>query len=207
MILENNYGLLDEQEDINPFLSTPALAAEFGGGIVAGQLKKRVKSLRKSYPVALRRTKNLVNAANTNTVSWTSRQSGGTLIEDRFSKDQLQTIRSKYRGFGKQYKTQRRQARSLAKYGQSLKRTSRLLTIGSLAAIGFEMAGGLFSLGESFAESRSVLNQSTMSSYSDTAYYDSRRAMTQRQRAIQAIHSSQLSTRVAFGNEASYMHY
>ena len=42
--------------------------------------------------------------------------------------------------------------------------------------------------------------------WADTGYYDSRAAATMRQRAIQVIHNSQLSTRAAFGNEASYMH-
>jgi hypothetical protein len=36
---------------------------------------------------------------------------------------------------------------------------------------------------------------------------DTPTAMTQRQRAIQAIHNSQISTRAALGNEASFMHY
>jgi hypothetical protein len=36
---------------------------------------------------------------------------------------------------------------------------------------------------------------------------DTPSAMTQRQRAIQAIHNTQLSTRAALGNEASFMHY
>jgi hypothetical protein len=38
-------------------------------------------------------------------------------------------------------------------------------------------------------------------------YFDSRAAFTQRQRAIQVIHNSQLSTRAAMGQESSYMHY
>jgi hypothetical protein len=36
---------------------------------------------------------------------------------------------------------------------------------------------------------------------------DTATAFTQRQRAIQAIHNTQLSTRAALGNEASFMHY
>lgn len=38
------------------------------------------------------------------------------------------------------------------------------------------------------------------------AFVDTRYAQTQRMRAIQAIHNTQLSTRAALGNEASFMH-
>lgn len=38
-------------------------------------------------------------------------------------------------------------------------------------------------------------------------YFDSRAAMTQRQRALQVIHNSQLSTRASMGSEANYLHY
>lgn len=38
------------------------------------------------------------------------------------------------------------------------------------------------------------------------AYVETRYAQTQRARAIQAIHNTQLSTRAALGNEASFMH-
>lgn len=38
-------------------------------------------------------------------------------------------------------------------------------------------------------------------------YVDTRAAQTQRQRAIQAIHNTQLSTRAALSNEASFMHF
>ena len=38
------------------------------------------------------------------------------------------------------------------------------------------------------------------------AFVDTRYAQTQRARAIQAIHNSQLSTRAAMGNEASFLH-
>lgn len=37
-------------------------------------------------------------------------------------------------------------------------------------------------------------------------FVDTRSAQTQRQRAIQAIHNTQLSTRAALGNEASFLH-
>jgi len=39
-----------------------------------------------------------------------------------------------------------------------------------------------------------------------TVFYDPRGAATQRQRAIAAIHESQLSTRAALGNESSFLH-
>jgi hypothetical protein len=38
-------------------------------------------------------------------------------------------------------------------------------------------------------------------------YIDTREAYTQRQRALQAIHNSQLTTRAVIGNEASMLHY
>jgi len=38
------------------------------------------------------------------------------------------------------------------------------------------------------------------------SFVDTRSAQTQRQRAIQAIHNTQLSTRAALGNEASFLH-
>lgn len=39
-----------------------------------------------------------------------------------------------------------------------------------------------------------------------TTFFDPRGAYTQRQRALSAIHDSQLTTRAALGNEASFMH-
>ena len=37
-------------------------------------------------------------------------------------------------------------------------------------------------------------------------FADTRASFTQRQRAIQTIHNSQLTTRAALGNEASFLH-
>lgn len=41
----------------------------------------------------------------------------------------------------------------------------------------------------------------------ETPYIDTGAAATQRQRAIMAIHNSQMSTRMVFGNEAAQLHY
>ena len=43
--------------------------------------------------------------------------------------------------------------------------------------------------------------------YDEDSYFDSRAAFTQRQRALQVIHNSQLGVRAALGSESNYLHY
>lgn len=62
------------------------------------------------------------------------------------------------------------------------------------------------SLGQSYIDWKPRRPSGSPNDFSRTSYYDPQGAYTQRQRAIQAIHNSQLSTRAAIGNEASFMH-
>lgn len=85
--------------------------------------------------------------------------------------------------------------------GQIMKGTGIGLIAASIFATGLD-------IGE--AAGNAVLDYQPRKKTSGTEfgalYYDPRGAYTQRQRAIAAIHDSQLTTRAAIGGEASFMH-
>ena len=93
-----------------------------------------------------------------------------------------------------------------AKLSRGLMRGSMLLSVGALFSIGAEIGVSLFDSATGYHEARRARSESITGMNSESGYFDSRAAFTQRQRALMVIHNSQLSTRAAFGAEAGYMH-
>ena len=71
-----------------------------------------------------------------------------------------------------------------------------------LASAAFEIGEAIFTPGIS-----KVAQQKDLQAFADESPLDSSRSYTMRQRALQAIHDSQMSVRNVLGNEASFMHY
>jgi hypothetical protein len=87
------------------------------------------------------------------------------------------------------------------------KRLGRLFGMVGAAQIGIEIAKAIGNLGASSRASEMELsNNSHNSFYTENEYYDSRAASNQRQRALQVIHNSRLSSKPTLGSEASYFH-
>ncbi len=86
---------------------------------------------------------------------------------------------------------------------------SKKFLYSGVGILGFTLASSIVGASRSFATSTDEIMKSRYRGYYSGAdeYFDSRAAMTQRQRALQVIHNSQMSTRASFGNESSYMHY
>ena len=75
----------------------------------------------------------------------------------------------------------------------------------ALGAWGFSIGSSIFNSITSPIKNERI-ERPQVSAYADSAFFDSRAAFTQRQRALMVIHNSQMSTRAAFGNESSFMH-
>lgn len=94
-------------------------------------------------------------------------------------------------------------------FGRSLKFLSRAWIINDLFAIGI---GGMSSLVQglssfSYERQGSAFNPAATNTQDlGTGFAETRSSFTQRQRAMQAIHNSQMNTRAAMGNEATFMH-
>lgn len=88
--------------------------------------------------------------------------------------------------------------------------SSAMLTMGVRTAFtAFNLELGL-SLGRGLGDMIASYEESAVSRpelETGGIFADTRASFTQRQRAIQVIHNSQLTTRAALGNEATFMHY
>ena len=93
------------------------------------------------------------------------------------------------------------------RWAKSLKRIGRRWGIIGTATIGYELSKAMFSVGGDFRIRKQDLAEQRRKVYNDDTFMDSRAAFTQRQRAIQVIHNSQMGVRSAMGSEASYLHY
>jgi len=101
------------------------------------------------------------------------------------------------------------QARSKAntKWAKSLKNIGRGWGVIGTVTIGYELGKAMFSVGGDFRIRKQDLAEQRRKIYNEDTFMDSRAAFTQRQRAIQVIHNSQMGVRSAMGSEASYLHY
>lgn len=186
---------LPETEKVNPFTSHTAFLAEAAGAL-AGWRYDILSKLEEK-----RAAKLLVN--------WNAGMTFGK--KEGFGAGLLyghERRRSKIRGNAYQKKIS-----ESTKKITSLKNTSRLYTkgatalgLGSVFAISMELGEGLFNLGTSYHSAQRARRFASSNSSNESMYYDTRIAATMRQRALQVIHNSQLSTRAAFGHEASYLH-
>jgi len=179
---------MEYRPDTNPFLTWTAAGAE-AAGILGGMYF----GLKQKKALAARR------AIRPGTLPLTS-------AEQPWAAGVYKPI-NKY-GFLKNphYKAATDRVRWSVKMRRSLLRPTAVMGVLTAAAFGAEIGGGLFDVVTSYHRARRAGAESNIGTYSDVGFYDTRAAFTQRQRALMAIHNSQLSTRVAFGQEASYLH-
>ena len=196
-----NENILAEPEEISPFLSNQAITVDIGAGVTAMLLKKQMKKQRNIYTRSTRGATSLFKLVGASRKNWYESRGLG-----KWSVDELNIIERKATKLGATAATAHSKVSSFGKYASTFRRTSKFLGVGALFSIGFEATKGIFSITDSYRHSSSALGEALASGYDDAKYYDSRMAMTQRQRALQAIHASSLGTRAAFGNEASYLH-
>ena len=93
------------------------------------------------------------------------------------------------------------------KHAKSLKSIGRGFGLATLVTFGYEIGKSMMDVGSSYRIRKEDLAQQRRKVYDEDSFMDSRAAFTQRQRAIQVIHNSQLGVRSAMGREATYMHY
>lgn len=91
--------------------------------------------------------------------------------------------------------------------GKSLIRSGRLLMGATLFTTMYELGKSAVGAGQNFRKTKEELAQARNKVYDEDTFSDSRAAFTQRQRAIQVIHNSQMGVRSAMGSEASYLHF
>lgn len=95
------------------------------------------------------------------------------------------------------------------KLASTLGRYGKVAAIAGAVVMGWQLGKGLLGLSDTFKDTpEEIANRRRKSLYSGgEEFFDSRAAFTQRQRALQVIHNSQMSTRAAFQEEASFLHY
>jgi hypothetical protein len=91
--------------------------------------------------------------------------------------------------------------------GKKLVRSGRILMAATLFTTMYELGKSAVDAGANFRKTKEELAQARNKVYNEDSFSDSRAAFTQRQRAIQVIHNSQMGVRSAMGSEASYMHF
>ena len=104
-------------------------------------------------------------------------------------------------------KTAASTAKMYATAGKRLVRSGRILMGATLFTTMYELGKSAVNAGANFRKTKEELAQSRSKVYNEDSFSDSRAAFTQRQRAIQVIHNSQMGVRSAMGSEASYMHF
>jgi hypothetical protein len=98
------------------------------------------------------------------------------------------------------------EARMMKTMGKRLVTTGKLFGIASVVGLTYDMAKSMMDMGSNFRTTTAEFNKNRQKVYDEDKYSDSRAAFTQRQRALQVIHNSQLGVRSAMGSEASYLH-
>jgi len=189
---------LPESQEVNPFLTNTAFAAELVGVGGAYHFKRKVTRLGKDYDTAVK----LANTKYRGTPSTRKAASGPTAVGR--SEIQMGTAKQNALRDATKIKAQRK---SIISKARKFKSAAGALGWGSVFALGMELGEGLFNVGTSYHSAQRAKRLATNNSTNESMYYDTRIAATMRQRALQVIHNSQLSTRAAFGQEASYLHW
>ena len=112
------------------------------------------------------------------------------------------------RGVRQQVKSMDRMLGSIG-IGRSLKFLSRAWVFNDISSMAMAAGAGVSQGFASFAYERggSAYNPAATNMQDlGTGFAETRSSFTQRQRAMQAIHNSQMNTRAAMGNEATFMH-
>lgn len=99
--------------------------------------------------------------------------------------------------------------KQLKSLSSSMGMASKVFGYFGIGLLGYQATKMLLTTSRSFAMGTEELNQARYQNLYNGGdeYFDSRAAMTQRQRALQIIHNSQMSTRASFGSESGYLHY
>lgn len=93
------------------------------------------------------------------------------------------------------------QSKALVK-ATNLRSISRSIGMAELIGIGADLTAAGINAVTNYKPASNEIKYETGPGF----FHDTRAARTQRQRAIQAIHNSQLTTRAALGNEAAFLH-
>lgn len=93
-------------------------------------------------------------------------------------------------------------ANPLLRQARALKGFARGVGMAELIKVGADLGGMAIDSVMAYRSAPKNIKLSTGPGF----FNDTRAAQTQRQRAIQAIHNSQLTTRAALGNEAAFLH-
>jgi len=182
----------DYSYDAGWFFSAGAIGLELGAYFGGGHYAKKYAGMSKRVPSGLSFSQNDINVSSVS--SYGQRTRTGSLLGNRGGE-----VR-------KRFSSQATYARK-AKYFAGLKKAGAHLGYVSLAAVGFSIFDAIVGSTGLYGKKR-VYNPagSSMEAPYENAFFDSRAAFTQRQRALMVIHNSQLSNRAAFGNEATFMH-
>jgi hypothetical protein len=165
-------------------LSLPAAAVELGGYFGGSYFEKRSKE--KLQQAAVLRNKFAMHSAAIRggaSMGWAVPHAGLAIEADKLTKKYTPRMRT----------------------FRSIKRAALGLSVVSAGAWGFSLFDSAFAgkYGTRRGYTQPVGNNA---GYDETAFFDTRAAFTQRQRALMVIHNSQLSNRAAFGQEASFLH-
>ena len=165
------------------------VGSEFGGRGIAKYAKGRLSSSAVKY----QKKKAKLRAAGVRTG-----QSWGAGIDTPSPLHESKRIK-------KDFLTSKAAGQGTLKFGKHLQSIGRGIGGIGLAIGGLNLGKSLAGIGENFRQRKDEMNSMSDPMY-ESEFMDSGGAFTQRQRAIQVIHNSQLSTRAALGNEARYLH-
>ena len=166
----------------NPFRS---IAMEFGGYAVGSGVQNMGN---KSFKTALDAGKAASSKGTGGLAGWLEDPSRNKMARGLASRDM-------------------KRAQGTMNFGKSIKRFGHVFGLIGLAQIAFEVSSSVLGASQSFATSKSDVEAMRYSKmYDQDAYYDTRAAYTQRQRALQVIHNSRLSLKPALGNESGFLH-
>ena len=170
--------IIPQDERVQPFLSNHAFAAEaIGSGVGWWYGRKAKKTLLKGIDFK------------------------------KQAKEALRASQPGVAGFNRRaYYTSKAESKTLLGISKRFNKPAKVLGFASVAALGVEAGSWMFGKATAYHSAERARRLASYSAQADTPYYDTRAAATMRQRALQVIHNSQLSTRAAFGSEASYLH-
>jgi hypothetical protein len=192
---QSDSSLLAESYDPrseNYFFSLSSLALELGGMTAGAYLLKKPASYRligRAGRYSNKLSSGLYNLLGVNSVPEAPMLYAGQSDFNRVAMKRAQVGATKFR--------------------KTLTSASKAFGIVGVGVFGYEIGKSIFGNSRAFSMGTEEFEKSRYRPLykGDDEYFDSRAALTQRQRAIQVIHNSQMSTRAAFGNEATFMHY
>ena len=192
------YGAYDPYERDNPLTSLKGAAAYVGAEIAAS-----------GYGIRGHAHRQMTKARGIATEARTTRAAGMKAMPPPSKRHRLamSELNAKVGPLEARATSLRQRANVNKKFAGSLKTLGRTFGIATAVTLGYELGKSMFDVGSDFRIRKQDLAQQRRKIYNEDTFMDSRAAFTQRQRAIQVIHNSQLGVRSAMGSEASYLHY